>query len=174
MSEARSVVDSGFSVLIIDDEPVQLESLKEMISLSGYEVEGARSGEDAIALLSRRSFDLLLLDLNMPGMSGFDVIEYVVDNHIPCKVIVVSGDASFESARKALKRGAHDFVKKPYVPDELFTTMNNVVSNKVLEHKHRVVSQKLEESEYLHRFIVDHSPDVVFMLDTEGRFTFLT
>lgn len=173
MSEARSVQDTGFSVLIIDDEPIQLESLKELISLSGYQVEAARSGEEAISLLGKFSFDVLLLDLNMPGMSGFDVIEYVTSNRIPCKVVVVSGDASFESARMALQRGADDFLKKPYVPDELFTTMKNVVSKKELEQAHVAVKQKLEESEYLHRFIVDHSPDIVFMLDTEGRFTFL-
>lgn len=173
MSEAKSIEAAAYSVLIIDDEPIQLESLKELIALSGYRVEGARSGEAAIALLEKYNFDLLLLDLNMPGMSGFDVIEYVTGNQIPCKVIVVSGDASFESARMALQLGAHDFLKKPYVPDELFTTMDNVVSRKLLENDNRIIKEKLEESEYLHRFIVDHSPDVVFMLDTHGRFTFL-
>lgn len=173
MSEARSALDLGVSVLIIDDEPIQLESLKEMLSLSGYQVAGASSGEEAIALLTGYEFDLLLLDLNMPGMSGFDVIEHVTRNRIACKVIVVSGDASFESARKALLQGAHDFVKKPYVPDELFATMNNVLSKKVLEHDHEVVTEKLRESEYLFRFLIDHSPDVVFMLDTEGKFRFL-
>lgn len=172
MSEAMQV-ETGFSVLIIDDEPIQLDSLREMMELSGYQVEGANSGEEAIKLLRRYSFDILLLDLNMPGMSGFEVIDYVTSEHIPCKVVVVSGDASFESARRALKKGAHDFLKKPYVPDELLATMRNVVSSKLLEQDNVVIRQKLEESEYLHRFIVDHSPDVVFMLDTEGRFTFL-
>ncbi|HKI74488.1 MAG TPA: EAL domain-containing protein [Pseudomonadales bacterium] len=166
-------VETTFSVLIIDDEPIQLDSLRELVELSGYQVEGARSGEEAIDLLSRYSFDVLLLDLNMPGMSGFDVIEYVTSRRIPCKVVVVSGDASFEAARQALKQGAHDFLKKPYVPDELLTTMQNVVANKMLEQANAAMTQKLEESEHLHRFIVDHSPDIVFMLDTEGRFTFL-
>lgn len=163
----------SYNVLIVDDEPIQVESLKELVELSGHQVETATSGTSAIELLDNYTFDILLLDLNMPGMTGFEVIDHVTSNEIHCKVVVVSGEADFESARKALNKGAYDFVKKPYLPDELFTTMGNAARKKELEDANRQIQEKLEESEHLHRFIVDHSPDIVFMLDTEGKFTFL-
>lgn len=173
MSAVMTEKGLGRNILIIDDEPLQRDSLKQMIELSGYQVETAGSGEEAIKMLQNYCFDLLLLDLNMPGMGGFGVIDYVVEHCVPCKVVVVSGDASFETAKEALGKGAYDFVKKPYAPDELLTTIGNAASKKALEDSNVSMKQKLSESEYLHRFIVDHSPDIVFMLDTEGRFTFL-
>jgi diguanylate cyclase (GGDEF)-like protein/PAS domain S-box-containing protein len=173
MSAVMTEQGLGRNILIVDDEPVQRESLKQMIELSGYQVETAASGEEAIQMLQNYCFDLLLLDLNMPGMGGFGVIDYVCANSVPCKVVVVSGDANFDTAKEALGKGAYDFVKKPYAPDELLATIGNAASKKALEDANDTISQKLSESEFLHRFIVDHSPDIVFMLDTEGRFTFL-
>jgi diguanylate cyclase (GGDEF)-like protein/PAS domain S-box-containing protein len=109
----------------------------------------------------------------MPNGSGYDVIDHVVNSGIHVKVIVVSGNTDFESTRNALKKGAYDFLKKPYVPDELLSTVKNATQKKELELANNDIHQKLEESEHLHRFIVDHSPDIVFMLDREGNFTFL-
>jgi diguanylate cyclase (GGDEF)-like protein/PAS domain S-box-containing protein len=173
MSAVMNEQESGRNVLIIDDEPMQRESLRQMIELSGYQVEVAENGEAAIEMLRSYCFDLLILDLNMPGMGGFGVIDYVVEHQVPSKVVVVSGDANFDTAKEALQKGAYDFVKKPYAPDELLTTIGNAATKKALEDANDSIRQKLSESEYLHRFIVDHSPDIVFMLDTDGRFTFL-
>ncbi|MEX0942017.1 MAG: EAL domain-containing protein [Pseudomonadales bacterium] len=164
---------TAYRVLIVDDEPRQRESLSELVSLSGYSVASASSAAEAIDRLGECRYDLVLLDLNMPGMSGFHVIDHVVEHKIPCKVVVVSGEANFESARTALNKGAYDFLKKPYVPDELFATMKNAAARNALERANQQVREKLSESEYLHRFIVDHSPDIVFMLDQDGCFTFL-
>lgn len=173
MSAVMDEQGLGRNVLIVDDEPMQRESLRQMIELSGYQVETADCGEAAINMLRSYCFDLLILDLNMPGMGGFGVIDYVVEHQVPSKVLVVSGDANFDTAREALQKGAYDFVKKPYAPDELLNTIDNAANKKALEDANENIRQKLSESENLHRFIVDHSPDIVFMLDTDGRFTFL-
>ena len=161
------------AVLIVDDEPGQLDSLKELMSLSGYEATTAGSGNEAIRLLAEHRFDTILLDLSMSDGDGFSVIEYVVTNDIHTKVIVVSGNTDFDSTRNALRKGAYDFLRKPYVPDELLSTVKNATHKKQLELTNETIHQKLEESEHLHRFIVDHSPDIVFMLDRDGNFTFL-
>ncbi len=161
------------SVLIVDDEAGHRDSLSEMIGLSGYTPATAGSADEAIEYLDAEPFDVVLLDLKMPGRSGFDVINHVVENGIRTKVVVVSGEANFDAARKALKQGAYDFVRKPYLPDELLSTMDNAANSKRLEEETRRTSEKLAESEHLYRFLVDHSPDIVFMLDSDGRFTFL-
>jgi len=161
------------NILIVDDEAIQLESLKELMTLSGYEVTTANSANKAIELLRKRLFNTILLDLNMPGGSGFTVLEYIIGKAIATMVIVVSGETDFESTKTALRQGAYDFIKKPYFPDELLATVKNATNKMRLESSNKEIQQKLEESEHLHRFIVDHSPDIVFMLDTEGRFTFL-
>ena len=109
----------------------------------------------------------------MPNGSGYEVIDYVVNMEIQAKVIVISGNTDFESTRNALKKGAYDFLRKPYVPDELLATVKNATNKKQLEVTNESIQRKLQESEHLHRFIVDHSPDIVFMLDREGKFTFL-
>ena len=160
-------------VLIVDDEPIQLESLKKLVALSGYQVEAAASGMAAIDFLKSYTFEVMLLDLKMPDMSGYSIIDFVKQNEIEVKIIVVSGESNFDAVTTALRRGAYDFIKKPYVPDELLATMKNAAYRKELEVANDQILQKLEESEFLHRFIVDNSPDVVFMLDADGRFTFL-
>lgn len=161
------------TVLIVDDEPGQLASLKKLMTLSGYQVSVASCGNEAIGCLAEGNFDTILLDLNMPNGSGYEVIDYVVSNGIHAKVIVVSGNADFESTRDALKKGAYDFLRKPYVPDELLATVKNATRKKQLELANQAIHLRLEESEHLHRFIVDHSPDIVFVLDKQGNFTFL-
>lgn len=161
------------AVLIVDDEAGQLDSLKELMSLSGYEVTTANCGNEAIRCMAEQPYDTVLLDLSMPNGNGFDVIEYVVSNDMHTKVIVVSGNTDFESTRNALRQGAYDFLRKPYVPDELLATVKNATTKKRLEITNESIHQQLEESEHLHRFLVDHSPDIVFMLDRDGNFTFL-
>jgi len=160
-------------VLIVDDEPIQLESLKKLVALSGYQVEAAASGMAAIDFLKSYTFEVMLLDLKMPDMSGYSIIDFVKQNEIEVKIIVVSGESNFDAVTTALRRGAYDFIKKPYVPGELLSTMKNAAYRRELEVANDQILQKLEESEFLHRFIVDNSPDVVFMLDADGRFTFL-
>jgi len=161
------------TVLIVDDEQAQRESLRQLVVLSGYEAETVNDGLAAIEALKLKEYDVLLLDINMPRMTGMELIENICNQALSMKVIVVSGESSFDNARKALKLGAYDFLKKPYLPDELLTTVKNASHKKHLEAAHELIQQKLNDSENLHRFIVDHSPDIVFMLDKEGRFTFL-
>ncbi len=160
-------------VLIVDDDPGQAQSLYDMLSLYHYDVSKVESGSAAIEYLQNPAIDIMLLDLNMPRVNGFDVIDHVMEQHLSCSIIVLSGDATFEMARQALKKGACDFIKKPYVADELLNTINNVTTRIQLESANRHIEQKLKESEQLHRFIVEHSPDIVFMVNENGRFTFV-
>ena len=171
-SEA-DIVEISPNVLIVDDEPMQIDSLQQLLTLSGYQVDTASNGMEAIEMLKKYTFEVMLLDLNMPGLSGFDVLDFVSEMSIEVKTVVVSGESGFEITKSALKKGAYDYIKKPYVADELLSTIKNAAHRKELEDNNKSIRQKLEESEYLHRFIVDHSPDIVFIVDTKGNFEFL-
>lgn len=160
-------------LLVVDDEPRARESLQELLQLSGYEAIIATGGLEAIETLKLQQFDLILLDLNMPDMSGQKVMEFINREKIGVEIIVVSGETTFDHATQALRRGAQDFLRKPYAPDELLRSVSNVLEKRRLLEENRSIQLRLEESESLHRFIVNNSPDVIYLLDQEGKFAFV-
>jgi diguanylate cyclase len=161
------------AILLVDDKPELLNSLQQLVSLHGYRPDTALGGEQALAMLRSRSYDVVLLDLIMPGVSGHDVLDFAARERLSCKIIVVSGDSSFSGVKHALHCGAFDFVKKPYEARELVATMESALHERRVEADSAQEDQQLKDSEALHRFIVNRSPDLVYMLDRNGCFTFL-
>lgn len=160
-------------ILIVDDEVRLLNSLENLLLSKGYQVVAAQGGLQACEKLSNQEFDLILLDLNMADLNGHQVMDFIAQKGIDIATIVVSGEASFSAVSKALRRGAYDYLRKPYDPEELLSTINSALEKVMLEKAHHAMQSRLQKSEELHRYIVNSSPDIVFMLDTEGRFTFL-
>jgi len=160
-------------ILIVDDEQRMLSSLETLLSSEDYQVFTAKGGSKACETLLEESFDLVLLDLNMPDVDGHQVMDFITEQQIEIAIIVVSGETSFSAVSKALRRGAYDYLRKPYDPHELITTTRNCLHKVMLERAHDAMQARLQKSEELHRYIVNSSPDVVFMLDKQGRFTFL-
>ncbi|MEM9622000.1 MAG: response regulator, partial [Pseudomonadota bacterium] len=160
-------------ILLVDDKPELLTSLYHLVTLYGYDADQALGGEAAMQALAETQYDVVLLDLIMPGVSGHDILDYAAREKLDCKIIVVSGDSSFSGVKHALQAGAFDFVKKPYEAAELIATMETALRQVRLEHQATEMEGKLKESEELHRFIVNSSPDLVYMLDRNGCFTFV-
>lgn len=161
-------------LLLVDDRPELLNSLYELVKAHGYtNVERALGGQAALDALEAGEYELVLLDLIMPDVSGHDVLQYARDRALKTKIIVVSGDASFSGVKHALTCGAFDFVKKPYEAGELVATIENALKARDLEQRNSHMSRQLRESEMLYRFIVNSSPDLVYMLDRNGCFMFL-
>ncbi len=160
-------------ILLADDNPRMLDSLSTLLGMYEYQVDTALGGEKAIEKLSSNDYDLLLLDLKMPKVTGHDVMRYMADKNINTMTIVVSGETSLEDISLALRQGAYDYLKKPYIPEELTATVKNAVSKKLLENSHEIMQARLDRSEKLHRFIVNNSHDIIFMLDGKGCFSFL-
>jgi diguanylate cyclase (GGDEF)-like protein/PAS domain S-box-containing protein len=174
-SSENAAVDGArqHAILIVDDKPELLNSLHQLVNLHGYQADKALGGQDALAALGRKHYDVVLLDLIMPGVSGHDVLDYAAREGLSSKIIVVSGDSSFSGVKHALHCGAFDFVKKPYEAGELISTMETALRQCELENQNEVMEAKLKDSEELHRFIVNNSPDLVYMLDRNGCFIFL-
>lgn len=160
-------------LLLVDDEPLLLKSLCAVLLPHGYHVETAAGGNDAIARLRQQHFDLVLLDLGMPKVSGYEVLDFVVSNQIDTSVIIVSGDSSINSAIRALRSGADDFLRKPYEPEEMLHTVSRALAKRKLVKQNELMSKQLHQSEKWHRYLVNNSPDLIYTLDHEGRFTFL-
>ncbi|HPF58883.1 MAG TPA: EAL domain-containing protein [Candidatus Competibacteraceae bacterium] len=165
--------DRTLSLLVVDDEPGLLVSLEQLLRMQGYRVTIAASGVQALTHLSKSRYDLLLLDLAMPGMGGTGVLDFIAGQNLDMAVIVISGTTSVAEATTAMRQGAIDFLRKPFDPEELLRSITNTAHKLRLERANRSMRQRLETSERLHRFIVNHSPDLIFVLDVEGRFTYL-
>ncbi len=175
MSRPNQSLDNNANarILLADDEPRMLDSLRVLLELYDYQVDTALGGQAAIDKLSTEQFDLILLDLKMPDISGHDVMQFMSNNNLETMTIVVSGETSLDDISKALKHGAYDYLKKPYIPEELTSTVSNAIRKKLLENSNQAMQERLNRSEKLHRFIVNNSPDVIFILDHQGNFSFL-
>lgn len=119
-------------ILIIDDEDIVRTSCKRMLEPEGYETETAKSGQEGILLLSRRSFDLVLTDLKMPDMDGIEVLRNIKEIKPDTEVIILTGYGTVNTAVKAIKIGAFDYIEKPFSPDELLALLSKALEKKKL------------------------------------------
>ncbi len=160
-------------ILIVDDEPAMRHSLSLLLSSAGFENQTATDGTDALQMCCHVEYQVMLLDLQMPGANGHQVLAELQQQKASTRVIVVSGETSFDAVRDCLQQGAYDFIRKPYPAEELLTTVRNAQASYRQEKEQLRLEQVMLESEELHRYIVDNSPDFVYVLDQEGRFTFV-
>jgi diguanylate cyclase (GGDEF)-like protein/PAS domain S-box-containing protein len=160
-------------ILLVDDEPRLLLSLYELLKDRDYELVTATCGSEALAQLAKLRFDLILLDLRLPDMSGHEIMDHMNAQGIDGDVIVMSGDVGIEAAIGALKRGAYDYLRKPYSREELLKTVENALQKRKLAVDNERIASKLETSEKMYRYLVDSSPDIIYTLDHEGHFTFV-
>jgi len=161
------------NILLVDDEELHLHSLSVLMTQNGYNVDTANSGKEALNKLKSSKYGVLLLDLNMGEISGDEIMDFIRKNKINTTIIVVSGENSFEAAKNALKLGAYDFIRKPYAIENLINSVDNAIKKRQLEYDNLVMQEKLKGSEKLHRYMINKSPDIVYMLDSRGRFTFI-
>ncbi|MFA7279969.1 MAG: EAL domain-containing protein [Sterolibacterium sp.] len=160
-------------ILAVDDEPRLLDSVCELLKDSGYQLSTANTGKVAIEQLSRMQFDLVLLDLRLPDMSGHQVMDYMKEHEISAYVIVISGDTVIEAAIGALARGAYGYLRKPYEPGELLKLVENALHRRRLEIQNQQMAARIESSEKLYRYLIDNSPDIIYTLNREGCFSFI-
>ncbi|QNA97881.1 EAL domain-containing protein [Massilia sp. Se16.2.3] len=172
---ASGQLDSGNEarLLLVDDEPRLLASLHELLKGRGFHLTTAGSGTEAIAHLSRSRFDLVLLDLRLPDIGGHEIMDFMNERGVGADVIVMSGEVGIDAAIGALKRGAYDYLRKPYSREELLKTVGNALRQRRLALDNTRIAQQLENSEKMYRYLVDSSPDIIYTLNHEGRFTFV-
>ncbi|RJP72103.1 MAG: sigma-54-dependent Fis family transcriptional regulator [Ignavibacteriales bacterium] len=133
------------SILIVDDEKIVRDSLYHWFLEEGYEVISAEDGETALKYFEKGKFDLMLVDMKMPGISGLDLLEKVKEIDPDCIFILITAFASVPSAIKALKNGAYDYITKPIDPDELNHIVEKAIHQKELKDENVQLKDKIDE-----------------------------
>lgn len=160
-------------ILIVDDEPHFRRAYKELLAGEHRSINEASTGQEAIARLKNNETDLVILDLKLPDISGLEIMEWMTAHKIDASVIVFSADKSIGSAIHALRHRAFEFLRKDCDPNDMIVAVDRAMANRLRDKELALISAHLEHSERLHRFLVEQSPDMIFTLDHECRFTFI-
>ncbi len=161
-------------ILIVDDERRMCDSLAYLLKAKDYEVATANCGRDALALLTEKRFDLAVLDVHLPDMLGTEIMDTIRVGSPDTIVIVITGDANLDSALAALKCVAYDYLRKPFEFEELLRTIENALNQSALKREKDKINEKLYLSEKKYRYLVQNSPDIIYTLDADGNFTFIS
>ncbi|MFH1241600.1 MAG: sigma-54 dependent transcriptional regulator [Pseudomonadota bacterium] len=128
-------MDQKMAIMVVDDEMIVRESLYQWFNKYGHRVETASSGFDAVEKLQERPFDLLFVDIKMPGMNGIELLGRVKEEYPDTIVVIMTAYGSIETAVQAMKMGASDYLLKPFKPDQLSLVMEKAA------HQHKLVSE---------------------------------
>jgi diguanylate cyclase (GGDEF)-like protein/PAS domain S-box-containing protein len=160
-------------VLVVEDDPLMQESVVALVRAPDREVVGCGTFSAALEHIRQRRFGIALLDINLPDRTGLELLENIrrIDPDLP--VVMVTGEDSVDSAITALRLGACEFLRKPYSPARLREVVERTLTLNQLQHERDVLGLRLSHSERLHRYLVDHSPDLIYMLDEHGCFRFV-
>jgi DNA-binding NtrC family response regulator len=134
------------NILVIDDEQAMRDSCQQTLSRDGNKVETAQDGLKGLALLEKKSFDVVILDLKMPGLSGMEVLKKIKENDPDAMVIVITGYATVESAVEAMKKGAYDFIPKPFTPESLRVIVRRALDRRELALENVLLRGELKAS----------------------------
>jgi DNA-binding NtrC family response regulator len=114
-------------ILVVDDEPLIRESLYEILRIEGYHVQMAQSGQEAVQLLEKSAFDIVVTDFKLPKMSGMDLLSAIKKDYPKTELIMITGYGSIETAVEAMKKGAYDYITKPINDNEIKIIINKIV-----------------------------------------------
>ena len=149
-------------ILVIDDEKRIREACREVLSDKGFEVSVAPDGDDGLRKIEAAHFDIVLLDLMLPGLSGIEVLAKIHSVHTDTVVIVITGYATLEHSIEAMKKGAFDFIPKPFTPDQL-----RVVVSKAIKYTRAL--QDIADARSRLRVMVNRLSDGVMTTDSRKR-----
>lgn len=144
------------TILIVDDERGQREILQTILEAERYETATAAGGQEALALLDEREFDVILTDLKMQGMSGMELLERLLAADPQQCIIMMTAHGTVDSAVEAMKKGAFDYLEKPLERDTLLLTLRRAVERVRLLKENRALHKKLEETGAIPDIIGEH------------------
>lgn len=151
-------------LLIVEDEETLAESLKRVFMREGYEVETAVSAEQALSIVNERYFDLIIADIILPGLTGIDLLRKTRVYNPDQIVIIITANASLETAIEALRAGAYDYVMKPIIHEEIKRIVKHALKERSLRSENLILKKQIEERYDFER-IVGRSKAITSLID---------
>ncbi len=152
------MMDRNMKILIVDDELVVRESLYHWFSREGYQTESAENGQAALQKLEKNNYDTLFVDMKMPGMSGFELLETVKKLYPDTAVVIITAYGSIDSAVQAMKIGASDYLLKPFKPDQLSLIMEKISQQIKLNTEYRYLKGQMDKISRFDNIIGESDP----------------
>ena len=150
----------GASLLVVDDEAIMREILQSLLERQGSRVRLAGSGKEGVELARAGTFDAVLLDVMMPGMDGLAALDEIAQLDEAPPVIMITAFGTSSNTREAFKRGAFDFLEKPFKNDDVLLVVRNAVSQQRLANENRALRQSLQAQASRFSDIIGHSPRI--------------
>jgi PAS domain S-box-containing protein len=160
-------MSAPYSILIVEDDPGFASYLKRLLRRSDLNLIVASSGHEAIECLKRQRIDIVLQDIGLPDIDGYEVIDQIRRQFSEVLIIVMTGQVTVESAVQALRKGAYDYLRKPFESMDLVNTVENALGRLRLERQNRQAAEKLRESEERYRLLFEGESDAVVIFDAE-------
>lgn len=157
-----------YSLLIVDDDPVTLDLLKEVLTKEGYEVRTALSGEEAISLAERNLFDIVITDVRMGIKDGMEVLREFKKNSPETIVIMITAFGSIDTAIEAIREGAFDYISKPFKLEEIKLTVRRAFEQRRLIEENRIYRQELIEK-YQFKNVIGRTPQMLHVYKTIAK-----
>ncbi|MCB0393295.1 MAG: sigma-54-dependent Fis family transcriptional regulator [Bdellovibrionales bacterium] len=145
-------------ILVVDDEQSIREFLEIMLKKEGYDVTCAEDGAKAVDLLKKKSFDMVISDLQMPNMTGMELLTHVKDNYPELTFMIITAFGTTESAVEAMKKGAYDYITKPFKIDEVRINIANALKSRNLEFEKRNLKKELQKEHNFSNLVGNSSP----------------
>ena len=155
------------TILIVEDDPGFTSYLKRLLRREDLKLITAYGGRQAIQYLHANRVDLVLQDIGLPDIDGYQVMDLIRQEYPTTLVIVMTGEITLESALKALRKGAYDYLRKPFESAELVNTVDNALARIKLERQHKQSEERLRENEERYRQLFDGESDAVVVFDAE-------
>ena len=152
-------------ILVVDDEPMICKSCKEILEGEGYDVDLANSGQEGVKKALEKIFDLVIVDMKMPDLSGMSLLKRLKGEKLKTPVIMITAYSTLETAIEAMKLGAADYIPKPFTPDELSVVVKSVISGDEPAMK-RAAAQLIGE-ESIARVLDKGLPHAEYMIDAD-------
>jgi PAS domain S-box-containing protein len=156
------------TILIVEDDPGFAGYLKRLLRRKDLRLITASGGQQAIQCLKSNRVDLVLQDIGLPDIDGYQVMDLIRQEYPATLVIVMTGEITVESALKALRKGAYDYLRKPFESTELLNTIDNALDRIRLEKQNKQAEAKLRESEARYRQLFDSESEAVVVFDAES------
>ncbi|GAI09121.1 unnamed protein product, partial [marine sediment metagenome] len=138
-------MDRPAKILVVDDEVNLLQSLSDVLKKKGYSVATAQNGLEALKKLKERYFNMAIVDFKMPKMGGMELLEVMKERYPQTPVVILTGYGTIKSAVDTMKKGAYNYLIKPFSPDEILLIANKIMEEENLREENRFLRQELEK-----------------------------